>query len=261
MRFGVDIRVAAQSYRSWALWILGYPEAALADADNAVKDARDIQQAATLMFALQMTAVPLIQCGIYAPTNAAVDELVALSAKKDAPYWKAQGILLRGCLSGLTDRADEAVQTIKSGIADFRSTGSTVFVPWHLTNLARAYLAIGQTEEAWRCVGDAISIVETTEERWCEADVYRLAGEIALLSPANQPKAEALMGRAISIARQQQAKSWELRAGMSLARLWRDQGKAGQARELLAPVYGWFAEGFDTRDLKDAKALLEELGK
>jgi predicted ATPase len=121
-------------------------------------------------------------------------------------------------------------------------------------------VALGQVEEAWRCVGDAISIIETTEERWCEAEVHRLAGEIALLSAAHRAKADALLDRAISVARQQQAKSCELRAAMSMARLWRDQGKVQQARELLAPVYDWFTEGFDTLDLKEAKALLIELG-
>ena len=105
-----------------------------------------------------------------------------------------------------------------------------------------------------------MSAMETTEEKWCEAEVNRVAGEIALKSPEpDAAKAEAYFKRALGVARQQQAKSWELRASMSLARLWRDQGKVQQARELLAPVYGWFTEGFDTRDLKEAKALLEEL--
>jgi predicted ATPase len=102
--------------------------------------------------------------------------------------------------------------------------------------------------------------VQTSNQRWCEAETNRIAGEISLLSPkSDAAKAEAYFERAIAIARQQQAKSWELRAAMSLARLWRDQGKVQQARELLAPVYGWFTEGFDTRDLKEAKALLAEL--
>ena len=105
-----------------------------------------------------------------------------------------------------------------------------------------------------------MTAIEATKERWCEAEVNRMAGEIALLSPEpDAAKAEAYFERALAVARQQQAKSWELRAAMSLARLWRDQGKVQQARELLAPVYGWFTEGFDTRDLKEAKALLEEL--
>ena len=111
-----------------------------------------------------------------------------------------------------------------------------------------------------RCIREAMTAVETTKEKWCEAEVNRVAGEITLMSPEPEAaKAQAYFERALSVARQQQAKSWELRASMSLARLWRDQGKVQQARELLAPVYGWFAEGFDTRDLKEAKALLDEL--
>ena len=129
-----------------------------------------------------------------------------------------------------------------------------------MSYLARAYAELGQFNDAWRCIREAIATVETTKERWCEAEVHRVAGEIALKSPEpDTAKAESYFERALAIARQQQAKSWELRAAMSLARLWRDQGKVQQARELLAPVYGWFTEGFDTRDLKEAKALLEEL--
>ncbi len=110
-------------------------------------------------------------------------------------------------------------------------------------------------------IGEAITVIEETGETWCEAEVNRVAGEIALKSPGpNSAKAEGYFERALAVARQQQAKSWELRAAMSLARLWRDQGKVLQARELLAPVYGWFTEGFDTLDLKEAKALLEDLG-
>ena len=103
-----------------------------------------------------------------------------------------------------------------------------------------------------------MTAVETTKEKWCEAEVNRVAGEITLMSP-DAAKAAAYFDRALALAREQQAKSWKLRASMSLARLWRDQGKVQQARELLAPVYGWFTEGFDTRDLKEAKALREEL--
>ena len=133
-------------------------------------------------------------------------------------------------------------------------------MPLHLSYLARAYAELGQFDDAWRCIGEAMTAVETTKERWFEAEVHRIAGEIALMSPEpDAAKAEAYFERALAVARQQQAKSWELRAAMSIARLWRDQGKVQQARELLAPVYGWFTEGFDTRDLKEAKALLEEL--
>jgi predicted ATPase len=160
----------------------------------------------------------------------------------------------------LSGNASEAVLVIASGITALRSTGATIFLPLYLSHITKAYAELGQVDDAWRCIGEAITTIETTEERWLEAEVYRTAGEIAL-SSANRDvaKAEGYFERALAVSRKQQAKSWELRASMSLARLWRDQGKVQQARELLAPVYGWFTEGFDTRDLKDAKVLLEEL--
>ena len=133
-------------------------------------------------------------------------------------------------------------------------------MPLSLTYLTRAYAKRGQFDDAWRSIGEAVAMVETTKERWCEAEVNRIAGAIALKSPEpDAAKAEGYFERALAIARQQQAKSWELRAAMSLARLWRDQGKRDEARDLLAPVYGWFTEGFETLDLKEAKELLDEL--
>ena len=128
-------------------------------------------------------------------------------------------------------------------------------MPCLFVTLGRAYAELGQFDDAWRCIGEAMSAVETTKERWCEAEIHRMAGEIALKSPEpDAAKAQAYFERALAVARAQQAKSWELRAATSMARLWRDQGKPQQARELLAPVYGWFTEGFDTLDLKEAKA-------
>ncbi len=150
--------------------------------------------------------------------------------------------------------------SVKCGIASYRSTGTTIYLPLFLSFLAKAYADHGQFEDAQRRIGEAIAGVETTRERWCEAEVNRVAGKIALKSPdMDTAKTEAYLERALSVARQQQAKSWELRAAMSMARLWRDQSKRDDARELLAPVYGWFTEGFDTHDLKEAKALLDEL--
>jgi predicted ATPase len=123
-----------------------------------------------------------------------------------------------------------------------------------------AYADLGEHGNARRCIDDAIETVERSKEKWCEAEVHRIAGEIALKSlPPDPEKAERYFESALAVARAQQAKSWELRAATSLARLWRDQGKVQQARELLAPVYGWFTEGFDTRDLKEAKDLLDKL--
>jgi predicted ATPase len=126
--------------------------------------------------------------------------------------------------------------------------------------LAKAYAELGQFDDAWRSIDEAMRAVETTKEKWCEADIHRTAGEIALRSPVpDAVKAEAYFERALAIARSQQAKSWELRAAICMARLWRDRGKRVEARNLLTPIYGWFTEGFDTRDLKQAKTLLDEL--
>jgi predicted ATPase len=153
-----------------------------------------------------------------------------------------------------------AVGTITTGIALWRSTGGDLWMPLFQSSLGKAYAGLGSLDDAWRCINEATTAIATTKERWHEADVERIAGEIALKSPEpDEAKAEGYFERALEVARQQQAKSWELRAAMSLARLWRDQGKVQQARELLVPVYGWFTEGFDTRDLREAKVLLEEL--
>ena len=123
-----------------------------------------------------------------------------------------------------------------------------------------AYAQLGKSDEAWRCISEALTLIEQSDQRSTEAEVHRVAGEITLASGLpDEKKAEEHFAYALAVARQQQAKSWELRAAMSLARLWRDQRKGQQARELLAPVYEWFTEGFDTRDLKEAKALLDAL--
>jgi predicted ATPase len=166
-------------------------------------------------------------------------------------------MMQRGCLLALTGKASDAVQTITCGLTAMRSTGTTMWMPLWLSYLTRANAEIGQFDNAGRCIDEAMAAVETAKETWCEAEVNRIGGEIALLSPEpDLAKAEAYFARALAVAREQQAKSWELRAAMSMARLWRDQGKWNEARKLLAPVYGWFSEGFDTRDLKEAKDLL-----
>jgi predicted ATPase len=201
-----------------------------------------------------------ILCGNYAAANAVLDELFALADEKAALLWKALAMLRQGWLFALTGKASDAVKMITSGIAASRSTGATEFVPFFLSCLTKAYANIGQLDDASRCLAEALNTVEATKERWCEAEVNRIAGEIALMSPEpDAEKAEAYFERALAVARQQRPKSWELRAAMSMARLKRDQGKRDEARDLLAPVYGWFTEGFDTLDLKQAKALLDEL--
>jgi predicted ATPase len=259
-RFGQDVRVAILSYRSLGLWMLGYPEAALADTAHALRDAREIGDAVTSMYALYHASFAYIWCGNYATANAIVDELVTLADERGALFWKIQGMRTQGQLLAVAREAADAVHTIISALTAWRSTGSTAFVQLYLSYLASAYAEIGQFDDAWCCIREAMTAIETTNERWSEAEINRVAGEIALMSPEpDAAKAQTCFERALAVARKDQAKSWELRAAMSMARLWRDQGKRDEARDLLAPVYGWFTEGFDTLDLKDAKALLEEL--
>jgi predicted ATPase len=261
-RFNVDTSVAALSYRSYALWLLGYPDAALRDAGDALRNAREIGQAATLMFVLDHAPIPYTLCGNYAVAAAQTHELVNLAEEKGAPVWKAGAMLNEGSALALTGRASEATEMLIRGITGYRKTRTTLFLPLHLPRLARAQAELGQFEEAWRCIGEAMTAVETAKEKWCEAEVHRVAGEIALTSPErDEAKAEACFERALTVARQQQAKSWELRAAMSMARLWRGQGKRNQARELLAPVYSWFTEGFETLDLLTKPVQCEARGE
>ena len=212
------------------------------------------------MYALNFASQTHIHCGNYATATAHLDELVALADDKAAPLFKGIGMAFRGVVSVITGKAADAIRALISGIAGMRATGTTLATPVNLSNLAMAYARTDKYDDARSCIGEAITTVESTKERWFEAEVHRMAGEIALRSPQpDAAKAEAYFERALAVARAQQAKSWELRAAMSMARLWRDQVEPQQARELLAPVYGWFTEGFDTLDLKEAKALLEEL--
>jgi len=259
-RSGRDVGVALLSSRANCHWVMGYPAASRTDTERALKNAREIGQGATLMYALTHAAHNYIYWGKYAAANAVLDELSTLAEERSAPYWKAAGSVVQGWLFALTGRASDAVRAITSGVTSLRSTGETLYEPMWLSSLAMAYAELGQLDDAWRSVDVAIEKVERSKEKWCEAEVHRIAGEIALKSLAPDPeKAEAYFERALAVARAQQAKSWELRAAMSMARLWRDRGKPQEAHELLAPVYRWFTEGFDTLDLKEAKALLDEL--
>ena len=261
-RFGQDIGAATLSWKSLACWLLGYPQTALADAEQALKVAREMGHSATLMYVLNFSAWTNIFCGNYAVANALVDEFSALKDKTGSLFWGAWGMMQRGFLMALTGKAPDAVQTITSGLTAMRATGTTMWMPLWLSYLTRANAEIGQFDDVRRGIGEAIVAVEAAKERWCEAEVNRIAGEIALLSPKpDLAKAEAYFERALAVAREQEAKSWELRAAMSMARLWRDQGRRQQARDILAPVYGWFTEGFGALDLKRAKAMLDELAQ
>jgi class 3 adenylate cyclase/predicted ATPase len=255
-----DLRVYTLSDRSMALWTLGYPDAALADVHRVAKEARDLDRFASLAYALATTSRACILCGSYAAAKAQLDEAIAWTDEKGAGFWKALIELSRGCVLAMTGKASDAVPMLTSGITAWRSTGSTAALPMYLSDLAIAHADSGQLDDAQRCIDEAIAAIKATKETIYEAEIHRIAGDIALKSPRpDAAKAERNFNRALAIARAQQTKSWELRAATSMARLWRDQGRSPQARELLAPVHGWFTEGFETIDLKQARSLLAEL--
>ena len=183
-RFGQDHKVSVLPFRSGALWLLGYPEAAVADADQALRDAREIGQAATLMFALATTSCwTHVPCGNYATANEQLDEVVALADEKRALLWKALGMAFKGCVMALAGRASDAVHVLTSGITASRSTGATLWTPFFLSCLALSHADLGKFDDASSCIGEAMTAIETTKERWCEAEVNRVAGEIALMAP------------------------------------------------------------------------------
>jgi tetratricopeptide (TPR) repeat protein len=178
-RFGQDAKVAILLYRSLALLLLGYPDTALTDANRAVEYARDIGQAATLMYALYHAWLVNLQCGNYEAVNAHADALFTLADEKSALFWKTCGVLARGGAFALKGSDAKAVETISSGIAAWRATGSIMWLPLYLSHLATAYAGLGQFDEAWRCIDEALLAIKTSKERWFEAEANRIAGQIA----------------------------------------------------------------------------------
>jgi predicted ATPase/class 3 adenylate cyclase len=260
MRFGTDARVSVLSMRSWTQWMLGYPEKALADAEEAVKNARDLGQAATLMHALAITSWTYLCRGDYETANRQADEVMALAQQKGTAFWKALAMLSQGSTFVSSGKVPQALEILTSGLTALRATGAALFVPCHLSSRARAYIELNRFEDASRCITEAMTAMEQTKDKFFEAEINRIAGEIVLKSPSPDiKKAEAYFHRALAVARKQEARAWELRAAMSIARLWHSQNKRSEAHTLVAEVYEWFSEGFDTLDLKDARVLLESL--
>jgi hypothetical protein len=186
--------------------------------------------------------------------------MAALANEKDSLFWRTSGLVVKGLVVAATGKTRDAIRIIEQAITASVLLGQRCLSQFIRRIWRAGILKLIALKNARGCIGRAMGAVESTKESWWEAEVHRTSGEIALKSPKPEAaKAEAYFEHALAIARQQQAKSWEPRAAMSMARLWRDQGKRDEARELLAPVYGWFTEGFDTLDLKEAKNLLREL--
>ena len=255
------IRVlACRVHAARTLWLLGYPEQALARLHDALALAHELSHPYSLAFARCWAAfVSQFRRDVPAVHEQA-EAAVALSTEQGFPQWAAMGTSLRGWALAMQGQGEEGMAQVRQGIAAWRATGAALLVPYLCTLLAEVCDHLGHPEDGLQALAEAHTLVEQQEERWWEAEVCRLRGVLLLRQPGTpQAEAETWLQRALDVARRQEAKSLELRAAMSLSRLWQQQGKQAEARALLAPVYGWFTEGFDTADLQEAKALLEQL--
>ncbi len=257
-RFAQDLGVGCRSYSALSLWILGFPDQALARG----RDALAMAQALSHPFSVGMARCWLAYVCQFRRDVQMVREqseaALALSTEQGFPLWAAMATTMHGWAMAMEHKSEEGVAELQQGIAAWRATGAGAWLAYYGTLLTEAFDIFGKAEDAQHEFDEAQAAMEKTEERWWEAEIYRLRGSL-LLRHSMAPEAETWFQRALDVARRQHAKSLELRAATSLARLWRDQGNVADAREGLAPVYGWFSEGFDTPDLQEAKALLDQL--
>ena len=240
------------------LFCLGFPDQALARSSAAIAEARRLARPLSLPMSLANGATVLSLVGDTAALDERADELVAVATEQGFPLWRAFGTIYCGWVKAKNGGVAEGISLLRSGLAAYRATRGELWMPHFVALLAGACEIAGQIEEGLTLLDDALQIAERTGERWFAAELHRHKGQL-LLRQGHSEAAEELYRKALSIALEQEAKLWELRAAVSLARLRRDQGRRAEARDLLAPVYGWFTEGFDTADLKDAKALLDHL--
>jgi class 3 adenylate cyclase/predicted ATPase len=256
-----DPKVAALSYLSTHTWLFGYPDQARQASREAIACARELNHANSLAYALYFAgALPAHLWRDMSAVGKHTDELVALAEEQRFLLWLSWGRMPQGWVLARSGQARVGIDLIRETLAELRRTGHEFYRPWFLYLLAEAHAAGSEFEEALTQVEEALAVIGQTEERWCEAELERLKGELLKRLPDAHPDAaEACFERAMEIARWQEAKSWELRAATSLARLWGERGERQKAHDLLAPVCNWFTEGFETADLRDAKALLDEL--
>jgi len=263
-RYGHDAGVACLCHVSEVLWCLGAPDDALHRGREALAVARELAHSQNLVFALFFTAM-LYQ---FRREGSAVQEwieaFISLSTAQGLPYMLDMAKILQGWVLAEQGEEEAGIAQMRQGLSSYQARGSEFFRPYFLALLAMVCGKVGQAEHGLTALAEALAVMERTGERWWEAELYRVQGELLLQQAAGrgqqvEEEAETCFQQALTVARRQQAKSLELRAAMSLARLWQQQGKRDHARELLAPIYGWFTEGFDTADLQEAQVLLDEL--
>jgi predicted ATPase len=260
--YGQDSGVALGFLGALTLWMLGYPDQARQGMEETLALARRLAHPFSLAQALHFSAHLHQLRREPQAARAQAEATLALCTEQGFGMFGAWSLLPRGWALAQQGEVTEGIAQIRQGFAGFRATGAGLTWPWWLALLAEACGTVGQLDEGLRALEEALAAVQRNEEGHYEAEVYRLKGELLLQeAPAHQEAAEEHFQQALAVARSRQAKSWELRAAMSLSCLWQRQGKREEARQLLAPIYGWFTEGFDTADLREAKALLEELSR
>jgi predicted ATPase len=256
---GQDPGVFCRSFAAWTLWMLGYPDQALQRSQEALTLAQELAHPHSLAYALYFAARLHWLRREGHRTQERAEALMVLCREHGFAEVLAQGMILRGWAVAGQGQAADGIAQIHQGLAAYQATGAELLRPYYLALLGETYGSARQTEEGLTTLAEAVAAMSHSEQRYYGAELYRLKGELLLArSPAPRAEAEACFQRALAIARRQQAKSLELRAAMSLSRLWQQQGKRDEARQLLAEIYGWFTEGFDTADLQEAKALLDE---
>jgi predicted ATPase len=259
-RYGQDQDVICRSWTAVTLWLLGYPDQALRRAHEALTLAQELAHPFSVVYALTWTAMVHLSRREVPGVHERAEAEMALAREHGFVVWVAFGTVLWGWTLAAEGQHEAGTTQMRQGIAACRGVGNEVFHPYYLALLADIAREAGQVEEGLRVLAEALTVVDTSGERFYEAEIYRLKGEFLLKQDVpDEQEAESCLRQAVDIARRQQAKSLELRAARSLSGLWQQQGKQAEARELLAPIYGWFTEGFDTADLQEAKALLAEL--
>ena len=258
--YGEDPGVACLSRLGHIVWVLGYPDQSLEKHREALALAQDLGHTFSLAYALYFGARLHQFRREWNEILELTQPLLDLSREQGFQFWLASGRNVRGAALAMMGETEAGVEQMHVGLGARLATGAQSGQPRELVQLAEAYGKVGQAAEGLHVLSAVPALTEKTGERFAASECYRVKGELLLMqAAANAQEAETNFQLALNIARHQQAKSWELRAALSLSRLWQQQGQRSEAHELLAPIYGWFTEGFDTADLQEAKALLQEL--
>jgi predicted ATPase len=256
--YGQDIGVVCRGWVAWSLLPLGYPEQAEAMALETIEMARELSHPLTLAYALAVGSFTYLLLQKSELARELAQENFNLSGEQGFIFFYTHSAMMLGVLAD-ADQIEQGIMQTRGGMAGLEGAGAALLLPVYQTRLAKIFASLGKIEDGLAVVTEGLALIERGEEHIWEADLYRAKGDLLLMQSADESDVESCYHKALSIARQQSAKMYELRAAMSLSRLWQKQGKTEEARTMLSGIYNWFTEGFDTVDLKEAKVLLGSL--